>query len=391
MTRDSSVYCSQGPEHLDAIGSGPLNGKSFVFKDLFDVEGFTTGAGNPKWLETHEVANRTSPLILSLLMAGAECHGRVQTDELAYSLNGDNQHYGTPVNPKAPECLPGGSSSGSAVAVARGDADFSIGTDTGGSVRVPASYCGLYGLRPSHGELSLDHSFELAKSFDTPGIFTRDLALLKDVFHCLKPSSDIGKPVRNLLLDSSLKDMLGGERKALLQKWVTSSKMDLIEVDFLSEQGLSFSQLSLLFRQIQGYEIIEKHSEWLDKWQSSLAPAISTRVDWARDITKQEYQDAKHQQQIFSDAIEKTLELGLWLLPTTPGAPPKLDTPANELAEYRTQLMGLTSLAGLGGLPQLHIPMTEFSSPQGISLVGRKNSDSSLIATAELLTQGGII
>lgn len=86
MTRDNAVYCTQGPEHLDALKAGPLSGKSFVFKDLFDVEGFATGAGNPKWLETHEVATSTSPLILSLLEAGAECQGRVQTDELAYSL-----------------------------------------------------------------------------------------------------------------------------------------------------------------------------------------------------------------------------------------------------------------------------------------------------------------
>lgn len=119
MEIDQRIYCTQGPDYLPALKQGSLNGLSFVFKDLFDVEGYVTGAGNPKWLETHSKAESTSPLIISLLNAGAECKGRVQTDELAYSLNGINVHYGTPVNPLAPDCLPGGSSSGSAVAVAK--------------------------------------------------------------------------------------------------------------------------------------------------------------------------------------------------------------------------------------------------------------------------------
>lgn len=385
MKRDSSVYCSQGPQHLDAIQFGTLSGKSFVFKDLFDVEGFITGAGNPTWLETHNEANNTSPLILSLLQAGAECHGRVQTDELAYSLNGDNQHYGTPINPKAPDCLPGGSSSGSAVAVARGDVDFSIGTDTGGSVRVPASYCGLYGLRPSLDALSLEHSFELSKSFDTAGIFARDLNVLEAVYRSLKPSIDKSEADKVLLLDTSLKQLLGDERTAQLQSWLSNNDFELLEVNVLSELDLSFAELSLLFRTIQGFEIIKKHAAWLDKWQDSLAPAIAMRVDWAREITIEEYQQAKEKQLSFATAFEKVLQQGLWLMPTTPGAPPKLDMPAGELAEYRTQLMGLTSFAGLSGLPQLHIPMLELTMPQGVSLVGTRGSELSLIATAQRL------
>jgi aspartyl-tRNA(Asn)/glutamyl-tRNA(Gln) amidotransferase subunit A len=129
---DRTVYCQQGPDELLPAGLGNLTGLRFVFKDLFDVKGYVTGAGNPAWLATHQPAEGTSPIITELLAQGAECVGRVQTDELAYSLNGQNVHYGTPVNPKAEDCIPGGSSSGSAVAVARGEADFAIGTDTGG-------------------------------------------------------------------------------------------------------------------------------------------------------------------------------------------------------------------------------------------------------------------
>lgn len=388
MTRDSAVYCTQGPEHLDAIRTGSLSGKSFVFKDLFDVEGFTTGAGNPKWLETHEVATSTSPLILSLLEAGAECQGRVQTDELAYSLNGDNLHYGTPKNPAAPECLPGGSSSGSAVAVANGDVDFAIGTDTGGSVRVPASYCGLFGLRPSLSALSLEHSFQLSKSFDTAGIFSRDLSLLETVFTTLTPSTAKTEPPRVLLLDTSLKALLGDDRESKLNTWLELSSIEILEVDFLNQQDLGFDALSLLFRTIQGFEIIQTHAEWLDKWQGSLAPAIAERVEWARGITEEEYSMAKVQQQAFAELFSELLSQGYWLMPTTPGGPPRLNISADELAIYRSQLMGLTSFAGLSGLPQLHLPMLGLTMPQGISLVGQKNSESALITMGKSLFHG---
>ncbi len=105
--------------------------------------------------------------------------GKAITDELTYSLNGENIHYGTPVNPKAPGRIPGGSSSGSAVAVAGELADFALGTDCGGSVRAPASFCGIYGMRPSHGRISTAGVFRLAPRFDTVGWFARDGRLLE--------------------------------------------------------------------------------------------------------------------------------------------------------------------------------------------------------------------
>ncbi|GAM64340.1 amidase [Vibrio ishigakensis] len=269
--------------------------------------------------------------------------------------------------------------------MANGDVDFSIGTDTGGSVRVPASYCGLFGLRPSLGALSLEHSFQLSKSFDTAGIFSRDLSLLESVFNTLKSSAVNSEFPKVLLLDTSLKALLGKERETQLNTWLESSDLEIREVDFINRQGLSFDALSLLFRTIQGFEIIQAHAEWLDKWQDSLAPAIAERVDWARGITEEEYSAAKTQQQTFTELFSKVLSQGYWLMPTTPGGPPRLDMPADELANYRSQLMGLTSFAGLSGLPQLHIPMPDLAMPQGISLVGQKNSESALTEMAKSL------
>lgn len=391
MEIDQRIYCTQGPDYLPALKQGSLNGLSFVFKDLFDVEGYVTGAGNPKWLETHSKAESTSPLIISLLNAGAECKGRVQTDELAYSLNGINVHYGTPVNPLAPDCLPGGSSSGSAVAVAKGDVDFSIGTDTGGSVRVPASYCGLFGLRPTLGQLSLESSFTLAESFDTAGVFSRDLSTLENVYACLGPETQAQTVAKTLILDQSLSKTLGSERLEELKQWADSANIQLEYNNALQDAGYALGELSALFRTIQGYEIIDRHSLWLDEWQYTLAPAIQERVVWARTISDQDYRKGKEQQAKFTSWLAEQLadKDTLWVLPTTPGKSPKLTTPDADLAEYRSDLMGLTSLAGLSGFPQLHIPMNNVTNgPCGVSLLGSANSEYDLIATASSLIKG---
>jgi Asp-tRNA(Asn)/Glu-tRNA(Gln) amidotransferase A subunit family amidase len=108
-----------------------------------------------------------------LLDAGAQFVGKAHTDELAFSMNGRNAHFGTPRNGGAPDRIPGGSSSGSASAVSNGLCDFALGSDTGGSVRTPASHCGLFGIRPTHGRISLERVLDLAPSFDTCGFFTR--------------------------------------------------------------------------------------------------------------------------------------------------------------------------------------------------------------------------
>jgi len=390
--KDARVYCQQGPQALSATANGELDNLSFVFKDLFDVEGYVTGAGNPAWLTSHSKASKTSPLIETLLANGAECVGRVQTDELAYSLNGQNIHYGTPINPIAPDCLPGGSSSGSAVAVATGDADFSIGTDTGGSVRVPASYCGLYGLRPTLGKLNLEHAFQLSESFDTAGIFSRDLSLLSKVFKVLADNKETGKAATNLYLDNTLAAQISAERLQRLKATCKQANITLVGCDILGKTEHTLDSLSLLFRTIQGYDIIQGHDQWLKKYGDSLDPSIMLRVDWAREITTQQYLDAKQQQTKFTQQlIDLFNEMqGLWVLPTTPSGPPSLTLQGEALANYRSQLMGLTSIAGLAGFPQLHLPIDNLAEgPCGFSLMGIADSELDLFATAFNLLQGG--
>ena len=163
---------------LGPTGSGPLDGLTFAVKDLIDLKGYVSGCGNPKWRDTHPPAAAHAVCVEQILAAGAVCLGKTVTDELAFGLDGENHFYGTPLNPRAPDRVPGGSSSGSASAVACGLVDFALGTDTGGSVRVPASNCGLFGLRPSHGRVSLAGVNPLALSFDTVGVLAGDASVL---------------------------------------------------------------------------------------------------------------------------------------------------------------------------------------------------------------------
>src|ERR687889_2186783 len=163
---------------VDPTGSGPLDGLTFAVKDLIDIGGYKTGCGNPSWGHTHPPATVNAVCVEQLLAAGARCVGKTVTDELAFSLLGENHFYGTPLNPKAPDRVPGGSSSGSASAVARGLVDFALGTDTGGSVRVPASNCGTWGLRSSHGFISVAGVNPFAPTFDTVGILASSAVVL---------------------------------------------------------------------------------------------------------------------------------------------------------------------------------------------------------------------
>jgi len=185
---------------LEPTNSGALDGLNFAVKDLFDLAGTVTGCGNPTWAATHFPAVAHAVVVECLLQAGARCVGKTLTDEFAFSLVGENHFYGTPPNPKAPDRVPGGSSCGSASVVAAGLADFALGTDTAGSVRVPAANCGIPGLRPTWGRISVAGVQPLAPSFDTVGFFAGDLEVLARVAGVLLPSDVAPPPIRRVLM-----------------------------------------------------------------------------------------------------------------------------------------------------------------------------------------------
>ncbi|MFC0337862.1 aspartyl-tRNA(Asn)/glutamyl-tRNA(Gln) amidotransferase subunit A [Kushneria avicenniae] len=381
---DRSVWVKGHSEcNAPAMGRGPLVGLRLAVKDLFDIEGEITGAGNPDWAARQSPARRTAPGVQALLSAGAPLVGKTQTDEFAYSLNGANVHYGTPINPKAPDRLPGGSSSGSAIAVARGEAEIGLGTDTGGSIRIPSSYNGLWGLRPSHGAISCDGLLPLAPSFDTVGWMCRDHDTLADVADVLLPAARGSAPdrVMTLLVPEAL------SQEASRFHHTLGARQDLL-VQSLSSQWLA--HLGHTFRVLQGRDIWRVHGEWLTREQPSLAGDIKARFQWCAQLSELDEQAALRARKEVIEALRTISDDGAQLLamPTAPGAAPLLSLTGRPLETYRENLMGMTALAGLWGAPQLSMPLLSDHrkggghAPWGLSLLGAPGQDHYLIARA---------
>jgi amidase len=385
--RASSPYILKFTPPLHGEGQ-PLAQLRVAVKDLFHMAGYPTTAGNPDWLKTHEIPSDTSPVVTVLQNNGASIVGKTITDELAYSLNGQNIHYGTPINPRNPALLPGGSSSGSAVAVAEGSADIGLGTDTGGSIRVPASYNGLFGLRPSHGVVSTEQMVGLAPSFDTVGWMTRDLVTLSkvaDVLLTALEQTPIGQIVR-LGYSSEINSACAQQSSInkILETTKTNGSLTWVELSSV----LNFNNLEKVagaFRTLQGAEIWATHGQWIEKQQPTFAADIAARFAWCRDITPEQQQQAVIVQQLFKQQMDNVLtQVDFIVLPTTPGSAPALNLNKADLASYRDTLLSMTCIAGMAGLPQLHLPLKEqINEPMGISIIGAKYQDHQLLAFAK--------
>ncbi len=271
-----NAFCRHTHVELDGAIAGPLHGLSYAVKDVFDIDGYRTGNGNPVWLETHAPAGRTASSVERLLAAGARMIGKTHTDELAYSLNGENIHYGTPVNRNAPGRIPGGSSSGSAAAVAGGLVDFALGTDCGGSIRLPASYCGIYGIRTTHGLIPADGIIDLAASFDTVGWFARDVQTMRRVGAALLPVTPDFVPRRLLIAEdafafagSEVATALVGAVKRLKEAFAYHHKVSVYTGDPAAWPEI--------FRILQGDEIRRRHGAWIDAHDPGFGPGIAER------------------------------------------------------------------------------------------------------------------
>ena len=358
-----------------------MRGLTFAVKDVFDIAGHRTGNGNPVWLETHPPATRTASAVERVLAAGASMVGKTHTDELAYSLNGENVHYGTPINPRSPGRIPGGSSSGSAVAVAGSLVDFALGSDCGGSVRLPASYCGIYGIRTTHGLVPADGVVDLAKSFDTVGWFARDATMMLRVGDVLLPSARGFVPKRLLIAEDAFA-FAGAEIAAALATAVAKLKAALPDHRTIHVYAGEPSAWSGIFRILQGDEICKRHSAWIDAHHPAFDPGIAERFAWTRTIEPAEVERMRPQREAVAAHMDALLgDDAVLCLPTAPGIAPKLATPAPELEVFRTRAFGLLSIAGLARLPQLSLPLgTLHDCPLGISLIAPRGRDLGLLA-----------
>ena len=375
-----NAFCRHTHVALDGAPDGPLRGLTFAAKDVFDIAGHRTGNGNPVWLDTHAPAERTASAIERVLAAGASMVGKTHTDELAYSLNGENVHYGTPTNPRAPERIPGGSSSGSAAAVAGGLVDFALGTDCGGSVRLPASYCGIYGIRTTHGLVPADGVADLAASFDTVGWFARDAKTMLQVGDVMLPAAPAFVPKRLLIAQDAFA-FAGAEIADALAVAVMRLKTALSDhrpVEVYTGDPAAWSEI---FRILQGDEIRRKHGAWIDAHNPSFGPGIAERFRWTRTIDPTEVERMRPRREEVARHMDALLgDDALLCLPTAPGIAPKLATPAGELEVFRARAFALLSIAGLARLPQLSLPLgTMAGCPLGISLIAPRGRDRGLL------------
>jgi amidase len=382
------AFCRDGQVTLKGAEKGPLHGLSFGVKDIFDIAGHRTGFGNPTWLETHPPATGTASAVQCLLDAGADMAGKTLTDEMAYSLTGENTHYGTPVNPKAPDRVPGGSSNGSVSAVAGGLVDLALGTDCGGSVRLPASYCGIFGMRPSLGRIPTDGIVPFSASFDVVGWFARDAGLLERAGRCLMSDDAPAPEPRRLIVADDAFALVDTSVSEALQPAVTrlAETVGNASQATVSPEGLP--NWFETFRVIQASEIWANHGEWIGREKPELGRGIRERMEWASKVRPEDAAHGRQRRAAILARIDDVLGEGdVLCLPTSPRVAPLKNAPTDDIeVRFRHQAMCLLCISGLGGLPQISLPLASLDGlPLGLSIVARRGADTMLLALAERL------
>jgi len=389
------------PLSVEPYRSGSLDGLQFAVKDIIDLGGYPTACGNPTWAKTHAPAAASALCVDQLLGAGARCIGKTVTDELAFSLHGENHFYGTPLNPRAPERVPGGSSSGSASAVACGLADFALGTDTGGSVRVPTSNCGIFGLRPSHGIISVAGVMPFAPTFDTVGILAGSLDILTRAASVLL-SCDVpdGAEIGNIHVINEAAAISDEEVRAAL-----AAPLDRLRVLFPGKvQETSIQAIAGgtaangLDAWYETYCILQWAEIWntMGPWISSVKPAFGprTRVSFelTRNLDRSKVGPAVERRERLFRSLQAFLgPADLLLMPTSPTLAPlkgslEIDRSDRSGTAYYPRTLSLTAIAGIGRLPQVSLPLMEIDGvPLGLSLLAAHGRDAFLLAAARMI------
>ena len=369
---------------LKGAASGPLAGLSAVVKDMYDIAGERTGCGSPEWLATHPPAARNCPPVQKILDAGATIIGKTVCDEYFYSVSGANAHYGTPVNIRAPGRLPGGSSAGSAAACGAGLCDFALGSDTGGSVRVPASFNGIYGLRPTHERIEHSGVTDMAPSFDVPGWFAATPGVFRKVGAVLLDNRRVAAQINRVVV---LEDAF-----AQAEEPVADLLRTLLE--FMSDDlpGMAHGRIAPdgfdpwreAFRIVQAYETWQTFGAFVTKHRPNIGPGVKERMQFASTVTSAQADASREVVNKARDHIRQIVVPGTVLaLPTAPSIAPKIEISGAELEEFRTRVMRLTCTSGISGLPQMNIPGGTINGcPIGLSFIGWAGGDEALLDLA---------
>lgn len=383
--QELNAWCDYPHVDVPHTASGPLSGLTLAVKDIFQVAGYPNGWGQPTRLAEAEPDTETQSVVQAMLDAGITIEGKSQCEELCFSLTGINQHYGAPINGAAPDRVTGGSSSGSVSLLSSGIVDVATGSDTGGSVRAPASYCGLIGLRTTHGRISLDRTMPLAPSFDCFGWFAKDAETYRAVGNVvMEPDADT-TPLRRLIGCPELDSLLLGDDEYMAYAKACES----IEKQFDHERdfvGLPFDLNTAYwaFRNCQSYEAWQALGGWITSRKPDLGPGIKDRFEFGEALTKQEFEKSSGDRLAIRMQLEEMIgDNGLLVLPTVPSCAPLKAESQETLQAFREQAIMLLCLSGLSGLPQITLPLAEvYGAPMGVSLIGPRGSDQRLIDIA---------
>ncbi|XP_022725878.1 outer envelope protein 64, chloroplastic-like isoform X2 [Durio zibethinus] len=391
----------------------PLTSLNFAVSEVFDIEGYVTGFGHPDWVRTHEASSQTSPVVLALVEGGATCVGKTVVDELAYSIHGENKHYGTPTNPTAPACIPGGSSSGAAVAVAANFVDFSLGIDTLGGVRVPAAFCGVIGFRPSYGVVSHTGIIPVSSSLDTVGLFAKDPNILHRVgLVLLQLPFSVQRNPRQILLADNCFQLLKIPMDRVLQVVINSTgkhfgrqvlKHENLDKYFSSkvpslkefygqkingDSKISSMRLLANVAQIlQRYEFKCTHEEWINSKRPVLDSSISAQINETLDMTDKEIEICKSIRTEMRLAVNSLLkDDGILVIPTTAYPPLKLGSKEIFSEDYENCMFSLLSIASISGCCQVTLPLGYHDKcPVSVSFIARHGGDRFLLDTVQTM------
>ncbi|MGW5384190.1 amidase family protein [Nocardia sp. NPDC003963] len=371
---DTSVWRVTGAPLVEAAAAGPLSGRTVAVKDLFAVAGYPIGAGVAAYQRERVAEPRHADAVARLLAAGARIGGIARTDEFAYSLTGGNGEFGMPVNPAAPDRIPGGSTSGPAVAVARGEADIGLGTDTAGSIRVPAAYQGLWGIRTTSGRAATSGLLPLAQSFDTVGWITRDGATLAAVAECVLGADTA--TASGFAVDPAVCGYADPELAARVERVADS-------VGAASVELRPADSWIVAFRTVQAYEAWANHGGWVAAHPGVLEPEVAERFAFAATVTAADAAAARAVLAAAAASLRSTIGDRALLLPTVATPPPPRAGGQVAWGQARARTLRLTCLASLAGLPAVTVPLRSGTGlPAGLCLLGAPGTDLSLLRLA---------
>ena len=371
---------------MGGSGEGSLRGRTFVAKDLFGLAGHRSSFGHERWRSTHPAATATSPILTRMLDAGADLVGLTKMDQLAYSLIGNVGEGAPPRNASDDRLFCGGSSSGSAAAVAAGLADIGLGTDTAGSIRVPAAACGLHSIRPSHGLIDPDGVIPLAPSFDVVGVLGLQASTIASALRVIAPRTNSSAAPVGVKFAADVFDTADAYA-ARIGRAVAEAAADIMAVPFEEIEFGEFTSADVgeSFARLQGREIWSNHGKWVEEHGSSLADDVRLRLERCERLSRDQESAKQHDRKerleyarTFSGAVEPGAVV---VLPVMLEHGPMREWDDEQLARFRSGCFRLAAPSSLTGAPQAVFSVRGDNEPRsvGVALLTAPGGDEHLL------------